>query len=62
MNRNMRKVVLMVRSKVFLIPLSVIFAIVLLGVLRHKPWLKAQATGEPLADSSELKIGFLPVT
>ncbi len=59
---DMRKVVLMMRSKIFLIPFSVIFAIVLLGVLRYKPWQKAQGTGELLSESSELKVGFLPVT
>jgi Flp pilus assembly protein CpaB len=52
----------MMRSKFLVIPLSVVFAIALLGVLRYKPWHKAQGSGEPLPESSELKIGFLPVT
>jgi cytochrome c biogenesis protein ResB len=52
------------RSKVMLIPLSVMFAIVLLGLLRYKPWQRTQDWADSALENSgsQLRVGFLPVT
>jgi hypothetical protein len=64
----------MLRSSTMRGVLAVIAAIVLLGVLRYKPWQRA-ATGQPVAGTTaasttastdggrqKLTVGFLPVT
>jgi NitT/TauT family transport system substrate-binding protein len=52
------------RSKVILIPLAVLFAIVLLGLLRYKPWQRTQNWANSGLENAgtELRVGYLPVT
>jgi hypothetical protein len=55
----------MLRSKPFLIALTVIAAIALLAVLRFKPWQRIHnqnAGGSQEAVRQQLAVGFLPVT
>lgn len=57
----------MLRSKPFLIALTVIAAIALLTVLRFKPWQRihnrnASDEGSQANSRQQLAVGFLPVT
>jgi hypothetical protein len=54
----------MLRSPLIRIIIGTILAIIVLGVLRYKPW---QRSGDQIADNvdqprEQLGVGFLPVT
>ena len=54
----------MLRSKPFLIALTVFATIALLAVLRFKPWQRGHNQGAGVEGSArqQLSVGFLPVT
>jgi hypothetical protein len=50
------------RSPIIRIVIGTILAIIVLGVLRYKPWLGEQNSSRVDSPREQLSVGFLPVT